>query len=96
MNFRQLPQSYSFYTGCEDPYSILEIWPQRNELNFTYLPSDPKILAGWLTVRPKQGLALVSLGDSAPNIKSIITQKQSFKKMFECSSRNTVIGISKI
>ena len=96
MNFRQLPQSYSFYAGCGDPYSILEIWPQRNELSFNYLPSDPKILFGWLTVRPKQGLALVSLGDSAPNIKSIITQKQNFKKMFERSGRSTIIGISKI
>ncbi len=95
MNFRQLPQSYSFYSGCGDPYSILEIWPQRNELIFKYLPSDPKILFGWLALRPKQGLTLVSIGDSAPNIKSIITRQQDFKKMFQRSDRSTVIGISK-
>lgn len=94
MNFKQLPQSVSFYSGCGDPYSILEIWPQRNELSFKYLPSDPKILFGWLTLKPKQGLVLVSLGDSSLNIKSIITNQQNFKKMFQRSF--PVQGISRV
>lgn len=94
MNFKQLPQSYSFYSCCGDPYSILEIWPQTNELSFKYLPSDPKILFGWLALRPKQGLTLVSLGDSAPNIKSIMPIQKDFKKMFERSA--VIQGISRI
>lgn len=94
MNFRQLPQSYTFYSGCGDLYSILEIWPQRNKLIFKYVPSDPKILLGWLAVRPKQGLILVSLGYASPNIKSIMTIQKDFKKMFERSA--VIQGISRI